>query len=234
MKATIALKRLKRKVSAVVRPRWRPSYAQFGEDVLILSALGDEEGNVPAGIYVDVGAHHPTMLSNTHLLYRRGWCGVNIDLDDENIELFDLMRPRDVNVRAAISDKPGTVEVYKFGAISVFNTLSREQAEIERRRRGIDYVTEAVACETLTQVLGRTRSTGRVVDLLTVDVEGHDLNVLASLDFDLHRPRVVCVEHHEHRIEEVLRSRIYDFLVGRGYDLYAWAQPSLIFRRRDG
>ena len=55
------------------------------------------------GIYLDVGAQHPISNSNTYLLFKRGWNGINIDLDIKNIELFNLVRPDDINLNHAIS-----------------------------------------------------------------------------------------------------------------------------------
>ena len=57
------------------RENLRPAYAQFGED----QVLDELVGTKTRGFYVDVGAHHPHRLSNTHLLYVRGWWGINID-----------------------------------------------------------------------------------------------------------------------------------------------------------
>ena len=64
------------------RDEWRfvrPHFSQYGEDLLVDVMLS----HVERGCYVDVGAFHPIHFSNTHLLYRRGWRGVNIDLDEE-------------------------------------------------------------------------------------------------------------------------------------------------------
>ena len=45
------------------------------------------------GFYIDVGCQHPISNNNTYLLYKKGWSGINIDLDKKNINLFDLERP---------------------------------------------------------------------------------------------------------------------------------------------
>ena len=37
------------------------------------------------GIYIDVGCNHPIKFNNTYLLYKRGWSGINIDLDSKSI-----------------------------------------------------------------------------------------------------------------------------------------------------
>ena len=49
-----------------------------GED-LAINKFVDNKSN---GIYVDVGAHHPIQRSNTHLLFKKGWEGINIDINE--------------------------------------------------------------------------------------------------------------------------------------------------------
>ena len=45
------------------------------------------------GFYVDVGAYHPTKNNNTYLLYKRNWRGINIDISDFSVDLFNFWRP---------------------------------------------------------------------------------------------------------------------------------------------
>ena len=45
------------------------------------------------GFYVDIGAHHPIQRNNTHLLFLRGWEGINIDINNFSIDLFNFLRP---------------------------------------------------------------------------------------------------------------------------------------------
>jgi len=51
-------------------------FSQFGEDIIVESMLGVFGMADRPGFYVDVGAHHPSYLSNTKLLNLRGWCVV--------------------------------------------------------------------------------------------------------------------------------------------------------------
>ncbi len=56
------------------------------------------------GFYVDVGCQNPISNNNTYLLYKnKNWNGMNIDLDQKNIDLFNLVRKRDLNIKAAVS-----------------------------------------------------------------------------------------------------------------------------------
>ena len=74
--------------------------SQFGEDEYILN-LFDKKFK---GKFLDVGCYHPTRHSNTYLMYKKGWSGLNIDLNPLTIELFNFMSPRDININIGISE----------------------------------------------------------------------------------------------------------------------------------
>ena len=69
------------------------------EDLIILDNLK----NINHGFYVDAGCYHPLHLSNTYLLHKRGWEGINIDVSEYSIDLFNYLRPKDHNVNAAVT-----------------------------------------------------------------------------------------------------------------------------------
>ena len=77
--------------------------SQFGEDKKILKLFKDNK----EGIYLDLGCFHPIRQNNTYLFHKRGWKGINIDLNPLTIELFNFMRPNDINICAAVSNKKG-------------------------------------------------------------------------------------------------------------------------------
>ena len=57
------------------------TFSQFGEDMAVLRWV--EELKMIPQIYVDVGCYHPIHCSNTLLLHKPGWKGVNVDLDEQ-------------------------------------------------------------------------------------------------------------------------------------------------------
>ena len=79
----------------------RKQYSQWGEDFFINSFFKNNNN----GIYLDIGCFHPYMYSNTCLLHKKGWSGVNIDINPTSIDLFNIIRPNDINICAAISEK---------------------------------------------------------------------------------------------------------------------------------
>ena len=85
-------------------------YSQEGEEVLLGRIFGDQS----TGFYVDVGAHHPKRYSNTYSFYKRGWRGINIDALPGSMKVFQKLRPRDINLEIAISEKEQILTYYMF------------------------------------------------------------------------------------------------------------------------
>jgi hypothetical protein len=84
------------------------SYSFSGVDLIINNIFRNNQ----KGFYVDVGCQHPIKNNNTYMLYKKGWHGVNIDLDKDNIDLFNIARPNDLNVDIAVSDKQKEVDLF--------------------------------------------------------------------------------------------------------------------------
>ena len=79
--------------------------------------------NKKKGIYIDVGSHQPFLNNNTYRLYKRGWVGINIDLDFNTIDMFNFFRKKDFNINAA-SNKEEERDLFFFHNRSAINTLS--------------------------------------------------------------------------------------------------------------
>lgn len=173
------------------------------------------------GIFVDVGCYHPVKYSNTWALYKKGWRGINIDLDSIKIEMFDFVRSKDINIKCAITDKNGVVKCYKHGYFSQVNSLD-ENSNVDGCR------VEEVECRKLTSVIDDTIYKNKKIDLLSVDAEGHDLEVLQSLDFARYAASVIIVEINNKIFQEVEQSELYKYLRSLDYSLVGWCGVSLL------
>jgi FkbM family methyltransferase len=210
-----------------VDPYANVSFSQFGEDLILRTLF--EWDKLP-GLYVDVGAHHPRRFSNTHALHLRGWRGINIDADEQLLEAFVRERPGDINVTAAVSDVSETVEMLVFPDPSV-NTLSPEKsAEYERHWSAAER--RMVLTQRLDTLLDQHLPAGRRIDLLSIDVEGLDLQVLSSNDWERYRPRVVLVEVDGLDLHNALAHPVVQFMIDKGYMLVAFAHVSAFFVER--
>jgi len=146
-------------------------YSQFGEDKILKEIL---KTNVNKGFYVDVGCYHPKKHSNTYLLYKKGWKGINIDIEKNKIEVFKMSRPDDINILAAVSDKKRYVKVHKTQDYGVGSKIIYN-AKIKSNFKTLE-------TKTLNEIIEKTIYKNRKIDLLNIDTEGEDFNVLKSLN----------------------------------------------------
>jgi hypothetical protein len=196
-------------------------YSQFGEDKILKELIPKVKTK---GFYVDVGCFHPKKHSNTYLLYRKGWTGINIDLEQDKIDLFNIMRPKDFNCLAAISDKIENVIMYrsqKFGVGSTINPNILEKKNI------IDQ--SYIKTNTLNNVISKSPFADTEIDLLNIDAEGNDFKVLKSLEITKYKPKIIIIETHLKDVEAIIQSEIYFYLKEKGYRIKSICLYSLIF-----
>jgi FkbM family methyltransferase len=165
------------------------SYSQYGEDVVIDALLSHKQN----GFYVDVGANDPDALSNSKLLYGRGWRGINIEPDPTLHAKLSEKRPRDLNLNIGIGPNPGIMTFFRMSA----DTLSSFNREVAVRNGHLYNATllseEQVQVQRLTAIF-ESHLRGNTIDFLSVDAEGYDLEVLKSNDWTRFRPSVLMVE----------------------------------------
>ena len=142
------------------------------------------------GIYLDVGAQHPISNSNTYLLFNRGWNGINIDLDIKNIELFNLVRPDDINLNYAISSSTMEKKLYFYHDKSPINTLNHE---VSNYQKAIVKEIKTVTTTSL-NILLKKLNFDKHIDYMNIDVEGHEIDVFNGFDLEKYKPSVISVE----------------------------------------
>lgn len=205
-----ALKFLLSEVCRKVLDRYSTSsYSQTGEDRIIQAFLGNEPG-----FYIDVGCNHPQKCSNTFELYKRGWKGIKIDANANLINEQKNLCLADISICAAISDKEHEVVFTEFDD-SFVSSISPDHVQEWRQHRSIK-ATKLVKTVTLTSILSEV-GLSSCPDLLCIDVEGHDYEVLKSLDLEVYRPRLIVVEMHGFDLGNPRENLIYVYLVSNGY-----------------
>ena len=187
----------------------KKSYAMDGEDTEVINYFK----NKTKGFYVDVGCYHPIHRNNTYLLYKKNWNGINIDTSQFSIDLFDYMRPNDLNYNCAISNKNEIIKLFYQKELSQLSTTESIQAE--KVFQG-NVKEKEIQAFTLDEILNKSKYKNSKIDFLDIDVEGADLKVLEGLSFEKFKPELICVEIHAMKIDE---SEIYKFLVDKKYKL---------------
>jgi len=205
----------------------RKTFSQEGEDILLARFLENKK----TGFYVDVGAHHPSSCSNTYYFYRKGWRGINIDAMPDSMRLFNLIRPRDINLEIAISDKKEVLEFHSFNN-PLFNSADRELVEARRAEfneaPGKHNVFQ-VQADTLESILEKNLPSGISIDFLSIDVEGLDLKVLKSNDWSRFRPKYILVEILGQSMNSLPGTETYRFLSGIGYEPVSKLVHTVVF-----
>ena len=165
------------------------------------------------GFYVDVGCYHPIHRNNTYLLHKQDWKGINIDVSQFSIDLFNYLRPNDLNYNCAISNKNETVKVFYQKELSQLSTIENEQAK--KVFQG-NIKEKEIQAFTLDEILKKDKFKDAKIDFLNIDVEGADFKVLEGLSFDKFKPELICIEIHDKEIKD---SKVCKFLNDKNYKL---------------
>ncbi len=201
----------------------KKTYSMDGED-LIISKYFDDKKN---GFYVDVGCYHPIHRNNTFLLHKKGWHGINIDIHSFSIDLFNYLRPKDLNYNFAISNKNEFIDMYFQKELSQISTTEHLQAK--KVFQG-NVKEKKIQAFTLDKVLDFSDLKNQKIDFLDIDVEGADFKVLQGLSFEKFKPELICIEIHDKNIKE---SNTFKLLKEKNYQLIWSGIFSHIFKSSD-
>jgi FkbM family methyltransferase len=188
------------------------SYAQNGEDIVLARALPAERG-----FYVDIGAWDPELDSVTKHFYDKGWRGINVEPISELHDRFEVDRPRDINVHAAISQTDGETVVWKAPAVVGGHSTLDETIASAHLADHQRFMPVSVRSLRLATLLDQCVPPGTEIDFLKIDVEGFEGEVLASNDWDRWRPKIVVVECITPYVAVSTHSQWEPLLIEAGY-----------------
>ena len=192
----------------------KKTYSQFGEDLIVNKFFKNFVGK-----YVDIGCYHPIKYNNTLLLYEKGWTGINIDLNQTSIDLFNVVRKNDSNILACLSDKEEEVVVYfdnKFSALNSIYTKNLDKFGIK------DFKKIKVKTKIFLNLIKDN------FDFLNIDCEGNDYKILRSIDLKKYNPKLICIEISS---KEDKKS-ILEYLNTYTYELIEVKDLSYIFKKK--
>ena len=166
--------------------------AQHGEDAQLAARFGHKRG----GYYVEVGALDGEKLSNTYFFEKElGWTGVLVEADPRQAENCARTRPASVvaNRAAVAPGAPASVTLEVAEGKEEFSTLSanRVYQGILKER---DIVTHSIDVPTATLDTILEDAGTQHIDFVTIDVEGHELDVMRGFDLARWKPTVVMIE----------------------------------------
>ncbi|MDO8610866.1 MAG: FkbM family methyltransferase, partial [bacterium] len=202
-------------------------FAQDGED-LVLDRLLDGKLD---GFYIDIGAHHPSRFSNTFLFYQRGWSGLNIDAQPKSMELFNLCRPRDINIECGVGLQEKNESFFQFNEPAL-NTFNSEEARIKDHHPYYIESITTVKIRRLDDILLENLKNGQKIDFMSVDVEGFDLEVLMSNNWQRVRPKFVLAETLRTPLVFIQNCPIVKYMDSVWYDVICKVYNTAFFERR--
>ncbi len=196
-----------------------------------------------SGTFIDLGCNHPIKFNNTYLLYKRGWRGVNIDLDETSIKEFNKLRSSDFNIRALVSDKSNEYrKIYYYHDRSAINTVSEKLIKYRGAKKD-EYKIIEEKSKTLNEIIEISPLKDKQIDLLSIDIENHEYEVLNDFDFKKYKINVIVIEIldleqtkleiYNQNIEKIIENKLYKLLIDKNYKLINWVNSDLIFVKKD-
>jgi len=208
---------------AVTRRVGTRSFSQFGEDRLLRVLFPEDRG-----IYVDVGAGGPAVDSNTYLFYRCGWSGFLVDPVARYERWARAIRPRDRFELAICSAESGVRDFYEFSQaqFSTTDPVRAEELVGAGRTLARSYPIRSVAIADLSISCSPSDPC-----FFSIDVEGAEMSVLDSVDWERTRPAAICIEELGFSLGEP--SPVGRYLGDRGYRLESRVGLSSIYLHAD-
>jgi FkbM family methyltransferase len=205
--------------------------SQFGEDKFLYNLF--EKNYV--GKYLDVGCFHPTKHNNTSLFYKNGWQGINIDLNPLTIDLFNFMRPNDININTAVSSEESEKTLFFLSENNTQNTLSENQLLFLKKHHNLrdeEIIKKKIQTRRLDKILEENNFDN--IDFMNLDVEGHELEVLKTINFKKTKLKYICIEMINHNNLSIKNSdQILDLLETNKFEQLKKFEFNYIFKNKE-
>ena len=200
------------KIKRLIRRRYNISFSKSGDDIQLMKLINN---NTP-GVYVDIGCWHPIKASNTYFFNLRKWKGLCIDPNPELKSLYAKYRPSDNFINVGLGNSNSILKYYMFEESSM-NTFSKEFVDKHKLHSQIKN-TKDIPVYSLKEILDKNLDKDNRLDFFDVDVEGLDLEVLKTNDWNIYRPKVITVET-DATIKMDVNSELVKYLESQNYKL---------------
>ena len=109
------------------------------------------------------------------------------------------------------------------------NVLNTTDENFAKKNFPNGYESKEIECISLNNILERTKYKNKIIDFLNVDVENTEKDVLESLNFEVYKPKLICVEIHHENENDFKNNLTYNYLLEKGYEVVWKKQYSFIF-----
>lgn len=210
------------------------SFSQHGDDHIAWQLLG----KLKKGIVVEVGAFDGIHFSNSYSLEGIGWKSICIEPNPVMFEYLRKNRPRAHNMNIAIvgNEEISIIDFYRED-IGLLSGCSFNKQDVERRytRRGLKYKEPEkikIKASTLTRALDGVTNK---IDLLSIDVEGFEIEVLKGFDIDRFNVGLFIIEANSKNEKDKILEYFADYRnyihVGDNYQNLFILRKDLLLKR---
>ena len=214
----------------------KKSYSISNVDLII----GRLFSTISKGIYLDVGCNHPIKYNNTYLLHKKGWSGINIDLDKNSINEFNNMRENDYNVQELVGSVDGEEkDIYYYHERSAINTVSKMLAD-KRKTKPREIIKKK--SKSLNTIIESSPYNNKKINFMSIDIENYEYEALKYFNFQKYEIDLIvteCIdinqqklETHTQSLDYILNTKLYKLLEQNNYKLINWVNSDLVFVRK--
>jgi len=168
----------------------RRYYSQQGEDALLDLIFG----NQTEGFFVEVGCIDGRRFSNTLTFEERGWKGVCVEAHSGYIKSLKKNRPNSIicHCAAGEADEDAIFYANARGSLSTLDKTKEENFQLNYGSYFSGFEEQHVKKARLSTLLD-THHLGEI-DILSLDIEGYEVEAMKGLDLTRHRPKVLVIE----------------------------------------
>ena len=167
-------------------------------------------------------------MSNTWFFYQQGARGILVDANPKLAEELRQARPEDRVINACVGPVSG--ETLDFHVLSADGlSAPGDVSEVLRENPSVR-VLETIPMQTVA-VNDLMEQLGGAPKILNLDIEGMEMEILRSIDFDKYRPTAMIIEMIPYSKQLVAAEKPGDPAVhaGKGYVEYAFTGINSIF-----
>lgn len=206
----------------------RGYYSQIGQDKVIEEFFAR---CAPRNrVFVEVGAFDGVHYSNVRRLQEKhGWTGISFEPVSKNfkkvVAAYAGTAVKCVQAAVSTADSEMEINVSTYPHLpdwgSDVATLGAADTTRWEKEFGATWTKEKVPVRRLTRLLDEAGIAD--FDCISIDTEGHDLEVLKSIDFKRYHPLLIVIEYGENKaaIAEILVREGYGVLQDNGMDFVA-------------
>jgi FkbM family methyltransferase len=224
--------RTMRILSKLFGRKWKKSYSQCGEDIivgLVLDGLG-----IAKPTYLDIGSHDPVVLNNTYSLYARGCSGVCVEPAQALFQRLARKRKRDICLNAGVGTANEKEAEFYMLSPDTLSTFSKQTAESYVTNEGARLVRVVKVPLLIINDIIQDHFSGSP-NLISLDTEGTEREVLETFDFGRFRPEIFCVETLKYTNERITSKPpdTLDLMASNDYFLFAdtWINSIFVDKR---